>query len=100
MWHIIRQDTTKGTTEQESIEGVMETTKAVRLTRDQIDSLASGLGSGKRNFKLKERYRRDYPTERRTSVEDIYLETRNFKVEKLKRDAREGVHTTDVCDNA
>ena len=62
----------------------MENTKTIKLTKEQIDSLAFGLSSKRRNFKLKEK------TKLHHSLvwvldECVYLESKNFKIEKLKR---------------
>lgn len=63
----------------------MENTKTIKLNKEQIQSLASGLESSSRNYKNKEQIRRGKCYDRKLDDTAVYLESKNFKIEKLKR---------------
>lgn len=56
----------------------------MKLNRNQIDSLISELESTKRNYKSQpKKYRAKH--ERKSDDRDVYLESRNFKIEKIRK---------------
>ena len=85
MQNLIRQISIESTTKQKFIKRIMENFKTIKLTKEEIESLASGLGSSLRNYKLKEKITRSKCYDRKLDDTTVYLESKNFKIEKLKR---------------